>query len=80
MVSSAMPPNRCKSVARACLFVAVAGTMILAWSGLTYAQQGGSGLVGKPAPEFHLKGIYSEDYSLEKFKGHILVLQFGASW
>ena len=45
-----------------------------------HAQQSSSGLVGKPAPEFRLKGIYSEDYSLEKFKGHILVLQFGASW
>ncbi|HTY88163.1 MAG TPA: hypothetical protein VMB80_11910 [Candidatus Acidoferrum sp.] len=37
-------------------------------------------MVGKTAPEFHLQGIYDEAYSLETFKGHILVMQFGASW
>jgi hypothetical protein len=36
--------------------------------------------VGKVAPEFHIQGIYNEPYSLETFKGHILVIQFGASW
>jgi hypothetical protein len=37
-------------------------------------------LMGKKAPEFHIQGIYQEPYSLETFKGHILVMQFGASW
>jgi hypothetical protein len=37
-------------------------------------------MVGKVAPEFHIQGIYNEPYSLEAFKGHILVMQFGASW
>ena len=37
-------------------------------------------LVGKLAPEFRVQGIYSEPYSLESFKGHILVMQFGTSW
>ena len=37
-------------------------------------------MVGKTAPEFHIQGIYDEAYSLETFKGHILVMQFGASW
>jgi len=37
-------------------------------------------LVGKPAPDFHVQGIYNEDCSLPAFKGHILVMQFGASW
>jgi hypothetical protein len=37
-------------------------------------------LVGKTAPSFHVQGIYGESYSLETFKGHILVLQFGSSW
>ena len=37
-------------------------------------------LVGKPAPQFQIQGIYGESYSLETFKGHILVMQFGTSW
>ncbi|HWI58926.1 MAG TPA: hypothetical protein VNZ22_16995 [Bacillota bacterium] len=37
-------------------------------------------LVGKPAPAFQVQGIYNESLSLETFKGHILVMQFGASW
>ncbi len=36
--------------------------------------------VGKKAPSFLIHGIYSENYSLETFKGHILVMQFGTSW
>ncbi len=43
-------------------------------------ETGNGPLVGKPAPEFHVQGIYHESYSMEKFKGHILVMQFGASW
>ena len=37
-------------------------------------------LVGKPAPAFLVQGIYEESLSIEAFKGHILVMQFGASW
>jgi len=37
-------------------------------------------LLGKPAPAFHVQGIFNETLSLETFKGHILVMQFGASW
>jgi len=37
-------------------------------------------MVGRPAPVFHVQGVFGEPYSLETFKGHILVLQFGASW
>jgi hypothetical protein len=37
-------------------------------------------LVGERAPEFHIQGIYNEAYSLQSFKGHILVMQFGTSW
>jgi hypothetical protein len=44
------------------------------------AQSRKSALVGKPAPSFQLQGIYDEAYSLEQFKGHILVMQFGSSW
>jgi hypothetical protein len=44
------------------------------------AQSRQSDLVGKPAPSFQLQGVYGEPYSLEKFKGHILVMQFGSSW
>jgi hypothetical protein len=44
------------------------------------ARSGPDPLVGKKAPSFHMRGIYSEDYSLEALNGHILVMQFGASW
>ena len=44
------------------------------------AQSRQSRLVGKPAPNFQLQGVYNETYSLDQFKGHILVMQFGSSW
>ena len=44
------------------------------------AQSRQGDLVGKPAPNFQLQGIYKETYSLDRFKGHILVMQFGSSW
>jgi cytochrome c biogenesis protein CcmG, thiol:disulfide interchange protein DsbE len=44
------------------------------------AQSRQGALVGKPAPAFSLQGIYGETYSLDQFKGHILVMQFGSSW
>jgi hypothetical protein len=44
------------------------------------AKDGQGPLVGKKAPDFHIQGIYDENYSLEAFKGHILVMQFGTSW
>jgi len=37
-------------------------------------------MVGKAAPAFQIQGAFDETYSLEPFKGHILVMQFGASW
>lgn len=37
-------------------------------------------MVGKRAPEFQIQGPFDESYSLKTFKGHILVMQFGASW
>ena len=42
------------------------------------SQQGS--LIGRPAPGFQLQGIDNERYSLDQFKGHILVMQFGSSW
>jgi len=44
------------------------------------AQSRQRALVGKPAPSFELQGIYNKTYSLDQFKGHILVMQFGSSW
>ncbi len=44
------------------------------------AQSRQSALLGKPAPSFQLQGIYGETFSLDQFKGHILVMQFGSSW
>ncbi len=44
------------------------------------AQSRQGALVGKPAPGFQLQGLYNETYSLDQFKGHILVMQFGSSW
>jgi hypothetical protein len=46
----------------------------------TQAQSRQDALLGKPAPNFQLQGIYDERYSLDQFKGHILVMQFGSSW
>jgi len=37
-------------------------------------------MVGKAAPAFRIQGVFNEPYSLETFKGHILVMQFGSSW
>jgi len=37
-------------------------------------------MVGRQAPPFQIQGIFGEPYSIEAFKGHILVMQFGASW
>ncbi len=62
-----------------CFAVAAGVFLFGGLSSPAYSQQRGS-LVGKAAPEFHIQGIYNESYSLEKFKGHILVMQFGASW
>jgi hypothetical protein len=50
----------------------------LSASGADSVKQGR--LVGKPASAFHVQGIFQETLSLEAFKGHILVMQFGASW
>jgi hypothetical protein len=62
----------------ACLGLALVGPGC--W-GRAAAGQGGQGpLVGKRAPAFQAQGIFNEPYSLQTFKGHILVLQFGASW
>jgi hypothetical protein len=44
-----------------------------------FAQSRGTSL-GQKAPGFHITGIWGEPYSLETFKGHILVMQFGSSW
>ncbi len=70
-----MPRRGFRYLLSACLFVAVLG------SGLSLTRPAhAQSLVGKRAPEFHIDGIFNEAYSLEKFKGHILVLQFGSSW
>ena len=37
-------------------------------------------MVGRTAPAFQVQGIFGEPYSLATFKGHILVMQFAASW
>jgi len=75
-----MQSSRLTSLLQACFCVLVCGTVAWDLPQVAHAQGRGSGLVGKPAPEFHVDGICNETYSLEKFKGHILVLQFGASW
>ncbi len=52
--------------------------MALSAGGAEAVKQGP--LLGKPAPAFQVRGIYNESLTLESFKGHILVMQFGASW
>ena len=58
----------------------VAVLLIGASSGSLAAPRGPGPMAGKMAPAFHIQGIFDESYSLETFKGHILVMQFGASW
>lgn len=54
--------------------------LVLSCSSLSLPAANPHPLLGKPAPAFRVKGIYQETYSLDMFKGHILVMQFGASW
>lgn len=63
---------------RAVLAAALLGLSMQAIPSQAQSRQGT--LVGKPAPSFRLQGIYGETYSLDQFKGHILVMQFGSSW
>jgi len=55
---------------------------LVGWCGLQHDgyAQGRRTMVGQKAPEFHIAGIWDEPYSLDTFKGHILVMQFGSSW
>lgn len=64
--------------ARVWLAVMLAGLCV--WTGQGQAQDRQGALVGKRAPAFSVGGIWNENYSLETFKGHILVMQFGSSW
>jgi hypothetical protein len=63
---------------RALLVAALASCCVFAARAPAQPRQ--SRLIGKPAPGFQLQGIYNETYSLDQFKGHILVMQFGSSW
>ncbi len=36
--------------------------------------------IGKPAPDFQVKDLKGEDLSLEKYKGHVVLLDFWATW
>jgi hypothetical protein len=67
-------PFRSRWAWLAALLISVSGASL-------EAKKSGPGpMVGKVAPEFHVQGIFDESYSLETFKGHILVMQFGTSW
>ena len=61
----------------------LAATLLLGMAAFNHqgwGQEKPSPLIGQPAPAFQVQGIYGERYSIETFKGHILVMQFGASW
>jgi hypothetical protein len=75
-----MKVERVGGVWRAGLVLAAALLGLCAQVSLCQGQPRQEALVGKPAPSFQLQGIYNETYSLDQFKGHILVMQFGASW
>lgn len=36
--------------------------------------------IGKPAPEFEVQDLKGEELSLEKYKGHVVLLDFWATW
>jgi thiol-disulfide isomerase/thioredoxin len=40
----------------------------------------GSGLIGKPAPDFRLELLDGGEFQLNEQKGHVVVLDFWASW
>ena len=71
---------------RSCRYVAVSlcaifiGAASAVYGGADNPPVGQGQMVGQNAPVFRVQGIYSETYSLEQFKGHILVIQFGSSW
>jgi hypothetical protein len=59
----------------------LAATLLLGLAALNREGRSEEGpMVGRPAPPFQVQGIFGESYSRETFKGHILVMQFGASW
>jgi len=39
-----------------------------------------SRLMNQAAPDFSVRGIHGERFTLSQFKGNILVIQFGTSW
>ena len=59
----------------ATLFLGICGFNREGWS-----QERQGRMVSRQAPPFHVQGIFGDSYSIEAFKGHILVIQFGASW
>jgi hypothetical protein len=63
-----------------CALLAAALLTTLAFLTPAQAQSKRNGLVGTRAPNFRLQGVYDETYTLDQFKGHILVMQFGSSW
>ena len=46
----------------------------------TPSSGGRTGLYGKRAPDFRIRGPFGETYSQKSLKGNVLLLQFGTSW
>ena len=60
----------------------LAGTLSVAQSaqGVETANAKSLGLVGKPAPEFHLQDIHHGNFDLTEARGKVVVLAFWATW
>jgi len=48
--------------------------------GTVFFQRPGPPLVNTKAPNFNIKGAFGETYSLDRLKGSLTLIQFGASW
>ena len=70
------------SCMRAVLSSCLALALLAGFSACAQSQKqiGRGPLVGRKAPAFQIQGIFNEAYSLDTFKGHILVMQFGSTW
>lgn len=60
-------------------WVLVLGLLLLVGLGLMRTQEGPIG-IGKRVPDFTLTTFEGEEYSIEDYRGHVVLVNFWASW